>query len=92
MAGAKHLWVGDADRVLDEIVRRVVPGRAPLPRDWYGPMEYGGIRRLADSGLAGSPRWPPGRIGTDTENGRIDRGGSTSGENLGDLPERTRPG
>ncbi|OLE21728.1 MAG: alpha/beta hydrolase [Actinobacteria bacterium 13_1_20CM_3_71_11] len=28
--GAKHLWVGYADTVLDEIVRRVVPGQ-PLP-------------------------------------------------------------
>jgi uncharacterized protein len=37
--GAKHLWVGDADRVLDEIVRRVAPSAAPLPREWDGPME-----------------------------------------------------
>jgi len=34
--GAKHLWVGDADTVLDEIVSRVVPGSAPLPREWHG--------------------------------------------------------
>ena len=34
--GAKHLWVGDADTVLDEIVARVVPGSAPLPREWPG--------------------------------------------------------
>jgi alpha/beta superfamily hydrolase len=34
--GAKHLWVGDADTVLDEIVSRVVPGSAPLPREWPG--------------------------------------------------------
>ena len=40
MAGAKHLWVGDAERVLDEIVRRVAPEVAvPLPREWDGPME-----------------------------------------------------
>lgn len=39
-AGSKHLWVGDAERVLDEIVRRVAPSVAvPLPRDWDGPME-----------------------------------------------------
>ena len=25
MAGSKHLWVGDAERVLDEIVRRLAP-------------------------------------------------------------------
>jgi uncharacterized protein len=34
--GAKHLWVGDADTVLDEIVRRVVPEAYPLPRRWDG--------------------------------------------------------
>ncbi len=34
--GAKHLWVGDADTVLDEIVRRVAPGSYPLPREWDG--------------------------------------------------------
>jgi alpha/beta superfamily hydrolase len=40
MAGSKHLWVGDAERVLDEIVRRVAPAIAvPLPREWDGPME-----------------------------------------------------
>jgi len=38
--GSKHLWVGDADRVLDEVVRRVAPRVAlPLPREWDGPME-----------------------------------------------------
>ena len=37
---AKHLWVGDAETVLDEIVARVAPGVAvPLPREWDGPME-----------------------------------------------------
>lgn len=40
VAGAKHLWVGDAERVLDEIVRRVAPGvPVPLPTTWAGPME-----------------------------------------------------
>jgi len=38
--GAKHLWVGDAERVLDEIVARVAPGiDVPLPREWEGEME-----------------------------------------------------
>jgi alpha/beta superfamily hydrolase len=38
--GAKHLWVGDAERVLDEIVRRVAPGvGVPLPGEWNGEME-----------------------------------------------------
>ena len=39
-AGSKHLWVGDAERVLDEVVRRVAPAvDLPLPREWDGPME-----------------------------------------------------
>lgn len=32
--GAKHLWVGDADRVLDEIVRIINPAAAPLPKEY----------------------------------------------------------
>lgn len=35
----KHLLVGHAERVLDEVVSRVVPGRAPLPRTWDGPAD-----------------------------------------------------
>jgi hypothetical protein len=39
MPGSKHLWVGDAERVLDEIVRRVAPQvPVPLPTGWDGPM------------------------------------------------------
>jgi alpha/beta superfamily hydrolase len=36
VAGAKHLWVGEAatKRVLDEIVRQVNPGAYPLPETW----------------------------------------------------------
>jgi uncharacterized protein len=38
--GSKHLWVGDAEKVLDEIVRRVAPSvPVPLPAEWDGPME-----------------------------------------------------
>ncbi|MGD9959568.1 alpha/beta hydrolase [Nocardioides sp.] len=38
--GSKHLWVGDAERVLDAVVGRVAPAvPTPLPRDWDGPME-----------------------------------------------------
>jgi alpha/beta superfamily hydrolase len=38
--GAKHLWVGDTERVLDEIVARLAPDVAvPLPRTWDGPMD-----------------------------------------------------
>ena len=32
--GAKHLWVGMADEVLDEIVKRVNPAAHPLPTDY----------------------------------------------------------
>jgi alpha/beta superfamily hydrolase len=40
MAGAKHLWVGDAEKVIDEIVQRVAPEvSTPLPREWDGAME-----------------------------------------------------
>ncbi|MFW6090896.1 MAG: alpha/beta hydrolase [Actinomycetota bacterium] len=35
----KHLLVGHVERVLDEVVSRVVPGRAPLPRSWDGPAD-----------------------------------------------------
>ena len=34
--GAKHLWVGYRETVLDEIVRRVAPEAYPLPRRWDG--------------------------------------------------------
>jgi hypothetical protein len=38
--GAKHLWVGDAEKVLDLIVARVAPSVAvPLPQEWDGPMQ-----------------------------------------------------
>lgn len=39
--GAKHLWVGRAETVLDEVVRRIAPAtrRPPLPSTWEGPME-----------------------------------------------------
>ena len=38
--GAKHLWVGDAERVLDEIVAALDPTvPLPLPTEWDGPME-----------------------------------------------------
>ncbi len=39
--GAGHLWVGErfVRVVLDEVVQRVLPGHAPLPITWDGPME-----------------------------------------------------
>jgi alpha/beta superfamily hydrolase len=51
--GAKHLWVGDAEKVLDEIVRRVAPDvPVPLPRTWDGPMETGDTNAYADRTVA----------------------------------------
>jgi len=46
--GAKHLWVGDAERVLDEIVARLNPDVVPLPTEWDGPMETADTRAYAD--------------------------------------------
>lgn len=47
--GAKHLWVGDAERVLDEIVAAVNPSvRLPLPTEWDGPMEKADTSAYAD--------------------------------------------
>ncbi|MGI5212302.1 alpha/beta hydrolase [Plantactinospora sp. CA-290183] len=51
--GAKHLWVGDAETVLDEVVRRVNPDVAPpLPSTWDGPMETGDASAYADRTVA----------------------------------------
>lgn len=51
--GAKHLWVGDAERVLDEIVARLRPEvPLPLPREWDGPMSYGDASAYADRTVA----------------------------------------
>jgi uncharacterized protein len=53
MPGGKHLWVGDAEKVLDEIVRRVAPGvPLPLPREWDGPMTDGDMTAYADRTVA----------------------------------------
>jgi alpha/beta superfamily hydrolase len=47
--GAKHLWVGDAHRVLDEVVARVNPAvPVPLPREWDGPMGTADTSAYAD--------------------------------------------
>ncbi|GIJ52432.1 hypothetical protein Val02_93180 [Virgisporangium aliadipatigenens] len=50
--GAKHLWVGDAETVLDEIVRRVAPDSYPLPREWAGEMGSGDASAYADRTVA----------------------------------------
>ena len=45
----KHLWTGQAERVLDEIVGRVAPDvEVPLPRTWSGPMEIADTSAYAD--------------------------------------------
>lgn len=49
---ARHLMVGHAERVLDEIVGRVVPGSAPLPAEWDGPYEMGDARAYANRTVA----------------------------------------
>jgi alpha/beta superfamily hydrolase len=38
--GGKHLWVGQAETVLNLIVERLNPAAAPLPETWDGPMEH----------------------------------------------------
>ncbi|HET7387516.1 MAG TPA: alpha/beta hydrolase [Nocardioidaceae bacterium] len=49
VAGAKHLWVGDAEKVLDMIVERVSPEvDVPLPQEWDGPMETADTSAYAD--------------------------------------------
>jgi alpha/beta superfamily hydrolase len=53
MPGAKHLWVGDAENVLNEIVKRVAPGVAtPLPSTWDGQMGAGDASAYADRTVA----------------------------------------
>jgi pimeloyl-ACP methyl ester carboxylesterase len=50
--GAKHLWVGNAERALDEIVARVAPETGPLPDSWDGPMQYADASAYADQTVA----------------------------------------
>jgi uncharacterized protein len=50
--GAKHLWVGDAETVLDLVVSTVTPVGSPLPRDWDGPMETADSSAYADRTVA----------------------------------------
>ena len=52
--GAKHLWVGDSERVLDEITARLAPDvDLPLPDTWDGPMERAESSMYADRTVAG---------------------------------------
>jgi uncharacterized protein len=53
VAGAKHLWVGDAEKALDAIVARVNPAATtPLPTDWDGELSYGDASAYADRTVA----------------------------------------
>jgi alpha/beta superfamily hydrolase len=66
--GAKHLWVCDAETVLDEIVKRVAPGvTVPLPRTWDGPMESGDMNAYANRTVAAFADRPvPGPLLSDS--------------------------
>lgn len=51
--GAKHLWVGDSERVLDEITARLAPAvPLPLPNTWDGPIEQADSMAYADRTVA----------------------------------------
>ena len=51
--GAKHLWVGHSERVLDEIARKLAPGVAvPLPKTWDGPISIADSSAYADRTVA----------------------------------------
>ncbi len=41
--GGRHLWVGQADQVLDLLVQRLNPSAGPLPTTWDGEMEHADI-------------------------------------------------
>lgn len=41
--GGRHLWVGQAEQVLDLVVARLNPAAGPLPATWDGPMEHAEI-------------------------------------------------
>ena len=56
MPNAKHLWVGQAEAVLDEVVKRVAPAAYPLPREWDGLMTYGDASTYADRTVAAFDR------------------------------------
>ncbi len=50
---AKHLWVGDSERVLDEITRNLAPDiPLPLLQTWDGPMEQADTSMYADRTIA----------------------------------------
>lgn len=49
VGGARHLLVGFAEEVLDDVVARVVPTvRTPLPATWEGPFETGQVELVEE--------------------------------------------
>lgn len=44
----KHLWVGQAETVLDLIVAEINPAASPLPPTWDGPMSHEKPRIVAE--------------------------------------------
>ena len=51
--GARHLWVGHSERVLDEIARKLAPRVAvPLPKTWDGPISIADSSAYADRTVA----------------------------------------
>lgn len=51
--GAKHLWVGDSEPVLDEVTAKLAPGvKLPLPDSWDGPIERADSMAYADRTVA----------------------------------------
>ena len=48
----RHLWIGQAETVLDEIVERVAPGTGPLPTTWDGEMAVGDASAYKDRTVA----------------------------------------
>ena len=63
--GAKHLWVGDAETALNEIVKRVAPASYPLPTEWDGEVSYGDASAYADHTLAAFADQPANPSPTD---------------------------
>jgi alpha/beta superfamily hydrolase len=49
VSGGRHLWIGQAETVLDLIVSRLNPGAAPLPQSWDGEMVHDAPRIIAPS-------------------------------------------
>ncbi|WP_222853830.1 alpha/beta hydrolase [Fodinicola acaciae] len=64
---ARHLMVGHAERVLDEIVRRLNPSAAPVPQEWDGPYEMGDARAYADRTVAAFAKVPVPGVKRSTE-------------------------